>query len=67
VVLLAIGLTVSLPGQRFLEIAWPVLLIGFGLYLLIRRRRPGSVVPTGSAEVRPPSPAAPEGQGKVEE
>lgn len=56
--LFLLALVTWVPGERFALIAGPVLLIGFGLYLLFRRPRHAPRAP-GSAPV-PPAPPAPE-------
>ncbi len=51
--LLLLALVASVPGERFALIAGPVLLIGLGLYLLLRRPRRAPPAPSA-----PPAPAA---------
>lgn len=62
--LLLLALIVSVPGERFVMIAWPVLLILVGLFLLVRRPRrapPDRVASPGAGPVSSPesAPAAP--------
>lgn len=61
--LLLLALVAWVPGERFALIAWPVLLIGFGLYLLLRRPRHAPPAP-GSAPV-PSALAAQESRPEV--
>lgn len=62
--LLLLALIVSVPGERFAMIAWPVVLILVGLFLLVRRPRrapPGRVASPGAGTSSAPAsaPAAP--------
>jgi hypothetical protein len=59
VVLMAIGLSLSLPGQEFLRVAWPIVLILFGAYLLIRRRPREAPPERPDVQGAPSTPSAP--------
>jgi hypothetical protein len=55
--LLIMALLVSGPGERLATIAWPIVLIGGGLFLLLRRPRreaPHASEPPASAGPNPP-------------